>query len=180
MLHVPDPLSFLFLITAFLFGCLHLPGIQLSMIVAHGGKFLFPDSASYDFTHRHMTLCFSRFHKSYFNRDLPLSFLIPEPLPLPRAMRIAVRRLQYVLCIPLCRTSQFKRTFLSRTVQLWNDLPADVLQEDLRIFKQRCNDALKESDTDFSLLVTLKFFFFFYSFICMFTFCSSRHCSFYF
>ena len=39
--------------------------------------------------------------------------------------------------------------FLPSTVQLWNDLPAGVLQEDLHSFKQRCNDALKEGNFDF-------------------------------
>ena len=112
--------------------------------VARGGRFLFPDSASYDLAHRRMISCLSLFHKFYFNRELPLSFLIPEPLPLARATRFAERQHQYALCIPHCRTSQFQRTFLPSTVKLWNDLPAEVLQEDLHIFKQRCNDILKE------------------------------------
>ena len=117
--------------------------------VARGGRFLFPDSASYDLAHRRIISCLSLFHKFYFNRELPLSFLIPEPLSLARATRFAERQHQYALCIPHCRTSQFQRTFLLCTVKLWNDLPSEVLQEDLRIFKQRCNDVLKEGVIDF-------------------------------
>ena len=113
--------------------------------VARGGRFLFSDNtnSSYDLAHRRKISCLSLFHKFHFNRELPLSFLIPEPLPLPRSTRFAERQHQYALCIPHCRTSQFQRTFLPSTVKLWNGLPAEVLQEDLHIFKQRCNDVLK-------------------------------------
>ena len=68
-------------------------------------------------------------------------------LPHARATRFADRQHQYALCIPHCRTSQFQRTFLPSTVKLWNDLPAEVFQEDLHIFKRRCNDTLKEGAT---------------------------------
>ena len=73
---------------------------------------MFPDSGSYDLAHRRMISCLSLFHKFYLNRDLPLSFLIPDDLPLVRATRFAERQHQYALCIPRCRTSQFKRTSL--------------------------------------------------------------------
>ena len=80
---------------------------------------------------------------------MSISIVKTSNVPLVRATRFAERQHQYALCIPRCRTSQFKRTFLPSTVQLWNDLPADVLQEDLHSFKQRCNDALKEGNFDF-------------------------------
>ena len=112
--------------------------------VARGGRFLFPDGASYDLDHRRMISCLSMFHKYYFNGELPLSSLIPDPLPLVRSTRFAERQHPHALCIPRCRTSQFQRCFLPRTVKQWNDLPAGVMQEDLNTFKQRCNARLRE------------------------------------
>ena len=124
-------------------------GLSLLDRVARGGRFLFPDNCSYDLAHRRVVSCLSIFHKFYFNRELPLSYLVPESLPLPRATRFAERQHQYSVQIPRCRTSQFQRTFLPKTVQLWNDLPADVFQEDPSSFKKLCNDALREGIIDF-------------------------------
>ncbi|MEO1808644.1 MAG: reverse transcriptase family protein, partial [Bacteroidota bacterium] len=112
--------------------------------VARGGRFLFPDGAGYDLDHRRMISCLSMFHKYYFSGELPLSSLIPDPLPLVRSTRFAERQHPHALCIPLCRTSQFKRCFLPRTVKQWNELPAGVMQEDLNSFKRRCNSVLRE------------------------------------
>ena len=114
--------------------------------VARGGRFLFPNSGSYDLDHRRMISCLSIFHKLYFNRELPLSFLVPEPLSLPRATRFADRQHQYALSNPRCRTSQFLRSFLPSTVKRWNDLPAEVMQEDIQFFKRGCNIFLREDD----------------------------------
>ena len=114
--------------------------------VARGGRFLFPNTGSYDLDHRRIISCLSIFHKLYFNRELPLSFLVPDPLPLARATRFADRQHQYALSIPRCRTSQFQRSFLQSTVKQWNDLPAEVMHEVLQTFKRGCNAALRGID----------------------------------
>ena len=80
----------------------------LDKVVCCGG-FLFPNNTNYDLDHRRQISCLSVFHKLYFNRDLPLSSIIPDPLQLHRATRFAEHQLEYAVAIPLCRTSQFQR-----------------------------------------------------------------------
>ena len=46
--------------------------------ITRGGRFLFPNCGSYDLDHQRIISCLSMFHKFYFNRELPLSSLIPE------------------------------------------------------------------------------------------------------
>ena len=91
-----------------------------------------------------MISCLSMFHKLYFNRELPLSYLVPEPMPLARATRFADRQHSYALCVPRCRTSQFQRSFLPSAVKQWNELPAEVMHEVLQIFKRGCNAVLRD------------------------------------
>ena len=110
--------------------------------VVRGGRFLFPNSISYDLDHRRMVSCLSLFHKLYFNRDLSHSQLIPDPLYLPRATRFAEQQHQYAVDVPRCRTSQFQRSFIPHTVGLWNSLPEDVVQLELQKFKRSCNALL--------------------------------------
>ena len=111
--------------------------------VARGGRFLFPGNAGYNLDHRRAVSCLSLFHKLYFNRELPHSYIIPEPLPLVRATRFADRQHSHALCIPRCRTSQFQRSFLPWTVKQWNELPADKFHANLQIFKKRSNEYLR-------------------------------------
>ena len=96
--------------------------------VARGGRFLFPDSRSYDLDHRRMISCLSMYHKFYFSGDLSVSSLIPGPLLLARATRFAERQHDYAVAIPQCHTSQFQRCFILFTSQLWNSLPEEVIQ----------------------------------------------------
>ena len=110
--------------------------------VARGGRFLFPNSVSYDLDHRRMVSCLSIFHKLYFNSELSLSSLIPEPLLLPRATRFAEQQHQYAVGVPRCRTNQFQRSFIPNTVGLWNDLPEGILELEPQKFKHSCNAVL--------------------------------------
>ena len=110
--------------------------------VARGGRFLFPNSVSYDLDHRRMVSCLSIFHKLYFNSELSLSSLIPEPLLLPRATRFAEQQHQYAVGVPRCRTNQFQRSFIPNTVGLWNDLPEGILELEPQKFKRSCNAVL--------------------------------------
>ena len=113
--------------------------------VARGGRFLFPNGRSYDLDHRRMISCLSMFHKFYFNGDLPLSSLIPDPLLPPRATRYAERQHDYAVAIPHCHTSQFQRCFVPFTSGLWNGLPEEVLQLEPQKFKKSCNEFLREN-----------------------------------
>ena len=113
--------------------------------VARGGRFLFPNSCSYDLDHRRMISCLSMFHKFYFNRDLPLSSLTSDPLLLPRATRFAAQQHEYAVVIPHCHTSQFQRCFIPSTSMLWNGLPEEVIHTEPLKFKKQCNNYLRES-----------------------------------
>ena len=113
--------------------------------VARGGRFLFPNSSSYDLDHRRMISCLSMFHKFYFNTELSLSSLVPEPFAMARATRFAERQHQYAVSVPHCRTSQFQRSFVPYTVGLWNGLPAEAMQAELQKFKRSCNAVLGDN-----------------------------------
>ena len=113
--------------------------------VVRGGRFLFPNSRSYDLDHRRIISCLSMFHKLYFNRELYLSSLVPEPLLLPRATRFAERQHEYAVEIPHCRTSQFERCFVPWTSKLWNGLAGEVMHVEPQKFKRECNDYLREN-----------------------------------
>ena len=113
--------------------------------VARGGRFLFPDSRSYDLDHRRMISGLSMYHKFFFSGDLPISSLIPDPLLLARATRFAERQHDYAVAIPHCHTSQFQRCFVPFTSQLWNSLPGEIIQLESQKFKKGCNNFLRES-----------------------------------
>ena len=117
--------------------------------VVRGGRFLFPDSKNYDLDHRRMISCLSVFHKLYFNRDLPLSSIIPDPLHLPRTTRFAEHQHEYAVAVPHCRTSQFQRCFIPSTCKLWNSLPDEVMQTEPQKFKKQCNGFLRENPPAF-------------------------------
>ena len=112
--------------------------------VAQGGRFLFPNSRNYNLDHRRMVSCLSVFHKLYFNRELPLSSLIPDPLQLPRATRYAEQQHRFVVTVPRCNTSQFQRCFVPYTSKLWNNLPDEVMLDEPQMFKRRANVFLSE------------------------------------
>ena len=113
--------------------------------VARGGRFLFPDSRSYDLDHRRLISCLSMYHKFFFSGDLPVSSLIPDPLLLARATRFAERQHDYAVAIPHCHTSQFQRCFVPFTSQLWNNLPGEIIQLESQKFKKGCNNFLREN-----------------------------------
>ena len=113
--------------------------------VVRGGRFLFPNSGSYDLDHRRMISCLSMFHKLYFSRELSLSTIIPEPLRFPRATRFAEQQHQYAVNVPRCHTSQFQRCFIPHTAKLWNGLPGDVIEAGLQKFKKSCNSILRDN-----------------------------------
>ena len=113
--------------------------------VVRGGRFLFPNSGSYDLDHRRMISCLSMFHKLYFSRELSLSTIIPEPLRVPRATRFAEQQHQYAVNVPRCHTSQFQRCFIPHTAKLWNGLPGDVIEAGLQKFKKSCNSILRDN-----------------------------------
>ena len=117
--------------------------------VVRGGRFLFSDSRNYDLDHRRMVSCLSVFHKLYFNWDLPLSSIIPDPLQLPRTTRFAEHQHEYAGAIPRCRTSQFQRSFIPYTCKLWNYLPDEVMQAEPQKFKKWCNAFLRENPPTF-------------------------------
>ena len=119
--------------------------LSLLYIVVRGGRFLFPNSRNYDLDHRRVISCLSVFHKLYFNRDLPLSSIIPDPLQLPRATRFAEHQHEYAVALPRCRTSQFQRCFIPNTCKLWNHLPDEVMQVEPQKFKRLCNVFLREN-----------------------------------
>ena len=112
--------------------------------IARGGRFLFPNCRSYDLDHRRIISCLSMFHKFYFNRELPLSSLIPEPLLLPTAIRFAEQQHEFAVTIPCCRTFQFQRCFVPFTSKLWHGLDGEVMQTEPQQFK-RCNALLREN-----------------------------------
>ena len=111
--------------------------------VAHGGRFLFPSQGNYNLDHRRTVSCCSIFHKLYFDRDLPISSLIPDSLQLPRATRYAEQQHRFAVTVPRCNTSQFQRCFIPHTCKLWNSLPDEVMLEEPEKFKRKCNAFLR-------------------------------------
>ena len=58
--------------------------LSLLDIAAHGGRFLFSISGSYNSHHRQTISCLPILQKLYFNSELSLSSSFPEPLLLPQ------------------------------------------------------------------------------------------------
>ena len=67
----------------------------------------------------------------------PLYGALPVPVRVARGAVIAHR---YTYAPPLCRTSQYRRTFILLSVSLWNDLSNPVFDGvGLAGFKSRAN-----------------------------------------
>ena len=69
----------------------------------------------------------------------PFYGVLPEPYVPVRVTRGAVISHRYTYTPPCCRTSQFRRTFISLSVSRWNDLGDPVFGVGLAGFKSRAN-----------------------------------------
>ena len=73
----------------------------------------------------------------------PLNDALPGPSLPVRVIRGALVVHRYTYAPPRCRTSQYRRTFVTLSVSLWNDLADPVLDGvGLAGFKSRANDFL--------------------------------------
>ena len=110
--------------------------------IARSGNFLFPQNGNYDLDHRRNISCLSLFHKFYFNKEIPLSNLVPESYVAARVTRFAEQRHQFSVRELRCNTVQYQNSYLPYTVKMWNNLESNVFSEDREAFKKLCNRLL--------------------------------------
>ena len=103
----------------------------LSMVNA--ARFLTGGMFECDIAHRRSVAVLCMLYKIRRNPMHPLNDAVPGPY-------VPVRVTRGALVAPRCRTSQFRRTFVSLSVSLWNDLADPVFDcVGLGGFKSRAN-----------------------------------------
>ena len=75
-----------------------------------------------DLTHRRSVPVLCMLYKIRCNPMHPLCGTLPEPYVPVRVTRGAVIAHRHTYAPPRCRTSQYRRTFITLSVSLWNDL----------------------------------------------------------
>ena len=93
-----------------------------------------------DLSHRRSVAVFCMLYKIRCNPKHPLCGTLPEPFVPVRVTRGVLIAHRYTFAPPRCRTSQYQRTFIPRSVSLWNDLVDPVFEfVGLAGFKSRSN-----------------------------------------
>ena len=79
-----------------------------------------------DIAHRRSVAVLGRLCKIRFNPMHPRYGALPVPYVQVRVTGGALVVHRYTYALPLCRTSQYRRTFILLSVSLWNDLADPV------------------------------------------------------
>ena len=93
-----------------------------------------------DLSHRRSVAVLCVLYKIRCNPKHPLCGALPVPYVPVRVLRGALIAYRYTFAPPRCRTSQYRRTFITLSVSLWNDLVHPVFDGvGLAGFKSRSN-----------------------------------------
>ena len=93
-----------------------------------------------DLSHRRSVAVLCMLYKIRCNQKHPLCGALPAPYVPVRVTRGALIAHRYTFAPPRCRTSQYRRTFISLSVSHWNDLVDPVFDGvGLAGFKSRSN-----------------------------------------
>ncbi len=114
--------------------------VRCAEFIAGGGSIC-------DLEHRRSVSALCMFYKIWSNNLHPLNEMLPAPFVAGRVTRGAASAHRNVLSIPVCRTSQFKRSFIPSLTATWNGL-ADSVFEGVGVsgFKTRANRWLCQLD----------------------------------
>ena len=105
-----------------------------------GARFLTVGMFECDIAHRRSVAVLCMLYKIRCNPMHPLNDAVPGPYVPVRVTRGALVAHRYTYAPPRCRTSQYRRTFVSLSVSLWNDLADPVFNGvGLADFKSRAN-----------------------------------------
>ena len=91
-----------------------------------GARFLTGDVFECDIAHRRSVAVLCMLYKIRCNPEHPLNGALPGPYLPVRVTRGALVAHRYTYAPPLCRTSEYSRTFIPLSVSLWNDLANPV------------------------------------------------------
>ena len=91
-----------------------------------GARFLTGGVFECDIAHRRSVAVLCMLYKIRFDPMHPLNGALPGPYVPVRVTRGALVAHRYTYASPRCRTSQYRRTFISLSVSLWNDLADPV------------------------------------------------------
>ena len=90
--------------------------------VVSGACFLAGSMLNCDLSHRRSVAVLCMLYKIRCNPMHPLWGALPVPYVRVRVTRGALIAHRYTFASPRCRTSQYRKTFISLSVSLWNDL----------------------------------------------------------
>ena len=108
--------------------------------VVSGASFITGGVFEFDLAHSRSVAVLCMLYKIRCNPMHPLYGALPDPYVLVRVTRGAVIAHRYTYAPPLCKTSQYRRTFILLSVSLWNNL-GDPLFNGVGLsgFKSRAN-----------------------------------------
>ena len=108
--------------------------------VVSGACFLAGGVLNYDLSHRRSVAVLCMLYKIRCDPKHPLYGALPVSYVPVQVTRGALIAHWYTFASPRCRTSQHRRTFISISVSLWNDLVDPVFDDvGLAGFKSRSN-----------------------------------------
>ena len=117
--------------------------LKLLDCVVSGARFLTGGVFEYDIAYRRSVAILCMLYKIWCNPVHPLNGALPEPYVPVRVTRGALVAHRVTYALPRCRTSQYRSSFISLSVSLWNDLASLVFDGvGLAGFKSRANDFL--------------------------------------
>ena len=121
--------------------------LKLLNKVHNQAKFLFPDNGNYDLEHRRKVSSLSLLHKIYNCIDHSLNSTLPTTVRINQDTRLSVSLHNHCLELAQTRTEQFSKSFIPKTIRLWNGLPSYVFDNpSANAFKSAVNRYLKLSD----------------------------------
>ena len=114
--------------------------LQLLDRVVSGACFIAAIVLNFNLSHRRSLAVLCLLYKIRCNSKHPLCGALPVPYVPVRVTRGTLIAHRYTYALLRCRTSQFRRTFISISVSLWNDLVDPVFDGvGLAGFKSRSN-----------------------------------------
>ena len=123
-----------------------------------GARFLTGGVFDCDISHRRSVVVLCMLYKIRRNQVHPLNGALPGPYAPAKVARGALVAHRYTYAPPRCRTLQYRRTFITFSVSLWNDLATPVFDGvGLAGFKRRVN-AFLLTKAALSLLIVFNYF----------------------